>query len=347
MGKEYLFIIIISIAIIYYIAIYVNDCINKKRQREYLRSKTIAQKEGYKVVFDEYVKNYLLAEKYLLQIDVDKELLCKMNKKNNQNEIIKYVRTTGENEFYKELLGNEKWESKSKSIIKRDVYCQHCFGLIQLDRIDSIMNYVDFPEIGNIIIDIFQRKEYFNEGCRKLFHSNKFKIKKRVEVLNEDLYILEFSPNDTIDNITWKVNRNFKNGGILSSTPLYDISDLEGSILKKITREYTYKMKGQNGTKEFVDIEYFPNVSTDGRIYLRHRFSYSRSDGYGQGIISQDGFSVIFPLYNLNNYINPLQVHHKAYREGKNPWESPDDELITLCSSCHKKEHTRHAIPVY
>jgi hypothetical protein len=310
-------------------------------KRKRLRVKRKTEKRGYELVFNEYVKYYLQAEEHLLRIDIKKEFLRK------KNEIIKYVCTTGENVRYKELLENEKWKSKSKLIMERDVYCQHCFGLIQLGKIESIMNYVDFPEIGNIIIDIFQRKENFNEGCCNLFPSNKFKIKKRIEALNENLYILEFFPNDDIYTLPWMLNRNFKNGEILSSTPLYDISDFEGSILIKETREYIYKMKGENGTKEYVDIEYFPNVSTDGRIYLRHRFSYSRSDGYGQGIISQDGFSIIFPLYNLNNYIDPLQVHHKAYREGKNPWESPDDELITLCSSCHKKEHSRHVIPVY
>lgn len=360
--------------IVYYIVI---ACVWLKDipKRKLLRTKRKTEKRGYTFVFNEYVKDYLQAEEYLLQIDIKKEFLRKKEEKdilylinlseetieyseedllldywNNcliQNEIVKCVCTKGENEYYKGLLQNEKWKRKSELIKKRDIYCQHCFGLIRLAKVGDIMNYVDFPEIGNIIIDIFQRKEYFKEDCCKLYSSNNFNIEKRVEALNVNLYMLEFSPKDAIDTLPWMIYRNSKNGEILSSTPLYDLSDLEGNVLKKETREYTYKMKGQNGTKKNVDIEYFPNVSTDGEIYLRYRFSYSRSDGYGQGIISQDGFSVIFPLYSLNNYIAPLEVHHKAYRVGKNPWDSPDDELITLCSSCHKKEHGCHAIPVY
>lgn len=34
-----------------------------------------------------------------------------------------------------------------------------------------------------------------------------------------------------------------------------------------------------------------------------------------------------------------LQVHHKYYLEGKQPWEVPDSCLITLCSKCHKEAH--------
>lgn len=32
---------------------------------------------------------------------------------------------------------------------------------------------------------------------------------------------------------------------------------------------------------------------------------------------------------------NELQVHHKEYKYGKNPWEYPNESLITLCKFCH------------
>jgi len=34
-----------------------------------------------------------------------------------------------------------------------------------------------------------------------------------------------------------------------------------------------------------------------------------------------------------------LQVHHLKYIPGRRPWEYKRELLITLCSSCHKKEH--------
>lgn len=42
-----------------------------------------------------------------------------------------------------------------------------------------------------------------------------------------------------------------------------------------------------------------------------------------------------------------LNVHHKYYMEGKEPWEYDDDALITLCPPCHKKEHENNTINVY
>jgi 5-methylcytosine-specific restriction endonuclease McrA len=34
-----------------------------------------------------------------------------------------------------------------------------------------------------------------------------------------------------------------------------------------------------------------------------------------------------------------LHVHHKQYAKGRLAWEYPDDELITLCESCHEEMH--------
>lgn len=34
-----------------------------------------------------------------------------------------------------------------------------------------------------------------------------------------------------------------------------------------------------------------------------------------------------------------LQVHHKAYVRGREVWNYTDEYLITLCETCHKKEH--------
>jgi 5-methylcytosine-specific restriction endonuclease McrA len=36
-----------------------------------------------------------------------------------------------------------------------------------------------------------------------------------------------------------------------------------------------------------------------------------------------------------------LQVHHVKYLTGKMPWKYPDNLLITLCKTCHDKEHAK------
>lgn len=41
-----------------------------------------------------------------------------------------------------------------------------------------------------------------------------------------------------------------------------------------------------------------------------------------------------------------LNVHHLIYRPGADPWDYPDNHLITLCESCHASQrgiNTKHA----
>jgi hypothetical protein len=39
-----------------------------------------------------------------------------------------------------------------------------------------------------------------------------------------------------------------------------------------------------------------------------------------------------------------LHVHHTYYFFGRNPWEYPDEALITLCSHCHSDFHENHVV---
>jgi len=39
-----------------------------------------------------------------------------------------------------------------------------------------------------------------------------------------------------------------------------------------------------------------------------------------------------------------LHVHHIWYIDGRDPWDVPDEFLITLCKGCHKKEHENKPI---
>ena len=39
-----------------------------------------------------------------------------------------------------------------------------------------------------------------------------------------------------------------------------------------------------------------------------------------------------------------LTVHHKYYIHGKDPWDYPDELLITLCNNCHATEESSKGI---
>lgn len=53
---------------------------------------------------------------------------------------------------------------------------------------------------------------------------------------------------------------------------------------------------------------------------------------------------------NCGDYKN-LQVHHRQYhfvnslKKFKNPWDYPNDILITLCKTCHDSGHKQFKVP--
>lgn len=46
-----------------------------------------------------------------------------------------------------------------------------------------------------------------------------------------------------------------------------------------------------------------------------------------------------FCCSKCQNDQDQLEVHHLKYIPGKQPWESPGADLITLCNTCHELEH--------
>lgn len=51
-------------------------------------------------------------------------------------------------------------------------------------------------------------------------------------------------------------------------------------------------------------------------------------------ILSRDNFKCAY----CGDDTSTLHVHHEIYI-GKNPWDTPDEHLITLCDDCHYVEH--------
>ncbi len=47
------------------------------------------------------------------------------------------------------------------------------------------------------------------------------------------------------------------------------------------------------------------------------------------------------------DFIPDLNVHHKHYIKGKMAWEYSDDVYVTLCPTCHKREHENNTILIY
>ena len=67
---------------------------------------------------------------------------------------------------------------------------------------------------------------------------------------------------------------------------------------------------------------------------------------YAQQLKSPEWKAKRLSILNRDNHkctkcgsIKGLHVHHLSYTQGCNAWEYPDDNLITLCRSCHKDIH--------
>ena len=56
-------------------------------------------------------------------------------------------------------------------------------------------------------------------------------------------------------------------------------------------------------------------------------------------IIQENGD--ITPRQSVKHIPSPvlLNVHHRKYRKGVQPWNYPNEDLTTLCVSCHQAEH--------
>lgn len=244
--------------------------------------------------------------------------------------VIRYIKTTGQDEYYREKLLNQNWKVKVEKIKNRDGYqCQHCFGLTLLDNIDEIKNYVDYPEVGDAVIDIFKSKELYYKPSSHEY-----------EVLSYQSYEnLTFSRLEDTDL--------FSNSGkidLVSTSPLNEENIYGISKFIDIDSSFRYNVREPAKTTKSIGIIYFVDGNTNNQLVLRNIEWYKPGLPYAkQGILTFNGLTIVFPLLSIKKEY--LDVHHKAYYEDLEPWECPDNELITLCHRCHMKAHEQE-IPV-
>ena len=111
-------------------------------------------------------------------------------------------------------------------------------------------------------------------------------------------------------------------------------SDLSKTI-KTIPRSYSSTLPGFERTQRRKPSSYSDLLNTEEWRNKRLK------------IIKRDNCRCVY----CGNRFN-LHVHHKYYSAYPNgvlvdPWNYPDDALITLCSYCHQRVHARKKIKVY
>ncbi len=273
---------------------------------------------------------------------------------------------------YEEQLNTKEWNNKRNVILQRDNYhCQHCgkFGIcgdkvyIPLSKFDDIQNYLTNKDLIKLIHDSFIKTffvpgAYDRYGCPitdekklEIEKTSFLKTPKDIEPIKDGNFNIM-----TIDSKDWRQKHPSWTNLLLYMTYgnninqpndyiLYEKEDDVPSIVKgrKISiNPYTsvcfYNVRHKNKeTQGFLKI-------TTNAIHLLFK-NVSICEYF-------DDFGIINNVYFYTNtskaeYDFPiLQIHHKSYTTNHNAWEYEDSNLITLCESCHTKEHERHEIPL-
>lgn len=250
--------------------------------------------------------------------------------------------TTGESEFYKEKLQDPRWIEKRDEIRKRDKnMCQHCFNIKSLSSLDELDKYMD---------------DYSEEKRSQIAEAIKYIFRERDKYIDKSIY----------ENIKTKCHEIPEEKKWISKYQLYQhfayYGDLYAcysgrgygyvyseditfkAIIKQcitLPEQIPYKKKEGFGETQSLLVTYSPGATTCGQLLLRALFPLEvyglEYNGVGQ--LSLDEYSIFFPLYNLNRFKETLEVHHTEYPQSGLPWDVDDKHLITLCHSCHMKEH--------
>lgn len=283
--------------------------------------------------------SYPNIDKYNFYITNEEKILSYFYERCNREDL-GILRTTGENSLYKKKLRDKRWIEKREKIRKRDRYrCQYCHNIYVLKDINELYEIVDFEEIASCVIDVYKQIQK---------NEIKFEVDKDLRFNQESYYIPKYN--------LW-MNYFYEDlsrlpilyQSMLPARKMQILSDVKCSTkdtyeyyLKSLKSSLRYKRKGKKtGFIDSILIEHDDRIKTSHKFFLCQNIERDNRFAYqGRARIFIDGYSIIFPLYEIKLF-NTLEVHHKRYPRSKNPWDVDDADLITLCSKCHKLEHQK------
>ena len=257
-------------------------------------------------------------------------------------ELSNSVMVVGTNEVYKDKLNAVEWKRKCDEIKRRDNYqCVNCQNqaLIELDGVDDLKRYLGEIELKNFetIQNVFQRRKTIINIGKSRLEKCKLLQYRFIDICNLYLYEMEYTPCFSL-----YVPREKR---ILISTK--KIESLEEIVNRCLVVDVAtpvfyggkdYKPK----TDKTITLQFNELGDTDNRYMLYHCFAYYPGSYLGQGILTYNQYSIVFPLYSLDCK-ESLDVHHKVYRKKNGqfiePWEYENNDLETLCHGCHLKKH--------
>ena len=249
---------------------------------------------------------------------------------------------TGSNDVYKELLSDQRWIDKSNEIKRRDAsICTKCYNSIILNNISDLRPYLRSERDFEKIKELFPYKptNLDSKGVNRNDH-----IVTHGYIPSIGLWIYDIMHTSKDIKETDYKGILFSNKEILTDNCKWAVN-IYNSINPSIP---DYK-----GINRYLYWQYCESGNTDNKLILSHCVSVDKEPYYpwdyrGIGILTYNQYSIIFPLYQLNT-VN-LEVHHKVYKkingEYIKPWEYENDELETLCHSCHQQKHIEENIKI-
>ena len=272
---------------------------------------------------------------------------------------------------YNELLKQESWYEKCVEILHRDKYrCQKCgklgyhnnayYECRTADELDSFLK-------GILIKDdkpsVFIQRIPQNERLYDFYIlHNEVAEAANIQLIGDN-YLSDLTVSaDKIGMISWKIPT-------ASKHKIQD-SKCQGPFLpidkKDIKLSLETNLQYSTGRYFIFDNSNFDKYVV--RIEKRWPTGACTDNNYGGGVIMWGSIFISIcyqnrcislefydrtSVDNEGNYLETpitpkaLNVHHRYYVDGKNPWEYDDDVLITLCQDCHCLEHKSTRTPVY
>ena len=262
-----------------------------------------------------------------------------------QNEQQKTIFTSGESEYYKEKLKDPRWLDIRKKVLIRDknvcTECSNCINDIVLLRDNSeLKNYTGCSQnIGNFISDIFDQSEKF---------INSFISKEKSNEIDWKSYLRYHYPEKGIFLYSKKTEHDIFGLYRQSKLPKYEFISTTDINKENIIRKFgkwlhIHEFYANNRLENIsVFISYYPDISTDGKYYLKFRWGNAYQPFNGKWSLQKDGFIVSFDGDKIIEHKDiKLNVHHLFYNSSGNPWDCELNDLVTLCEKCHIAEHER------
>ena len=272
---------------------------------------------------------------------------------------------------YNELLKQDSWYEKCVKILHRDKYrCQKCGALgyhnntyYECETADELDSFLKGILIKDDKPSVFIQRIPQNERLYDFYIlHNEVAEAANIQLIGDN-YLSDLTVSaDKIGMISWKIPTasKIKIQDSKCKCPFLPIDKKDVKIPLETNLQYSA------GRYFIFDNSYFDGYVV--RIEKRWPTGACADNNYGGGVIMWGSIFISIcyqnrcislefydrtSVDNEGNYLETpiipkaLNVHHRYYVDGKNPWEYSNDALITLCQDCHCLEHKSTHTPVY